>query len=239
MNSYLEKFSRPTISFEDMLDIKKGKIFYIETDRFTAHSLHSSIDTFDDYSDEIKKLYEITFSNSRVMEKYKAGRTRTQEQFQDLVNDQSRRWEHAYPFGGFIVTNNDTDEIVGYEIIGNGRNENTPINNTGEMCYLFNPSYHRSDVIKDVGYENIGALSLEYGQFLFQRQELVNQDYNYKNDKYEDGSVFTKLLATVRDDNVSSKRILEKIGCDYISDQYKHGYNRHVFEKTYRASLNT
>jgi len=162
------------------------------------------------------------------MEKFATGTTRTPEQFQNTVNLQSMRWEKGYPFAAFIVTDKETGAVVGYEVIGN-----SGIDNTGELAYLFNKHCHRSNTIQNVGYENVGALSLVYGESLFKAKKKINQTYNEERQEFESGSEFIKLQATTRDDNPASKRILEKIGCKYIKDDFKFGHNRHVFEKEY------
>ncbi|AVP87740.1 hypothetical protein phytr_8070 [Candidatus Phycorickettsia trachydisci] len=76
---YLDRFPRPDISYEDMLDSRGSKIVYIDTDRFTAKSLYSPKKTYDEYSETIQQLYEVTFADPKVMEKFAQGTTRTQE----------------------------------------------------------------------------------------------------------------------------------------------------------------
>lgn len=226
---YLSQFSTyPTVSYEDILDSHRGKIVYIETDRFIARSLYSSKKTYEEYSEDIQQLYQVTFADPIVMEKFATGTTRTPEQFQNTVNLQSMRWEKGYPFAAFIVTDKETGAVVGYEVIGN-----SGIDNTGELAYLFNKHCHRSNTIQNVGYENVGALSLVYGESLFKAKKKINQTYNEERQEFESGSEFIKLQATTRDDNPASKRILEKIGCKYIKDDFKFEHNRHVFEKEY------
>ncbi|WP_375326635.1 GNAT family N-acetyltransferase [Candidatus Tisiphia endosymbiont of Nemotelus uliginosus] len=229
IDAYLDKFSRPKLTYEDISDLPTGRIAYIDTDRFTARSLYSEKTTYDEYSTDIQQLYKVTFNDPIVMQKFATGNTKTQEQFESMVNLQSVRWAHGYPFAAFIITDNDKDhDVVGYEVIGNSENVHT-----GELAYLFNKAYHRSETIKDVGYENVGALCLEYGQTLFNEKRLVNQVYNQDNEKFTGGTVFTKLEATVRDDNPGSQKILEKIGGRHITNSYKFEHNRLVFEKLY------
>ena len=228
---YLSKFSTPpSVSYEDIADSPRGKIVHIETERFIASSLYSSKKTYDEYSENIQQLYKLTFADPIVMEKFVIGTARTPEpfQFQGLVNSQSMRWEKGYPFAAFMVTDKETDTVVGYEVIGN-----TGIDNTGELVYLFNKHYHRSETIQNVGYENVGALCLVYGESLFKAKKKVNQTYNEEKQKFDYGSEFIKLQATARDDNLASKRILEKIGCKYIKDDFKFEHNNHVFEREY------
>ncbi|AVP87741.1 hypothetical protein phytr_8080 [Candidatus Phycorickettsia trachydisci] len=129
-----------------------------------------------------------------------------------------------------MVTDKETDIAVGYEVIGNNAD------NMGELAYLFNKNYHRSHTIQDVGYENVGALCLVYGESLFREKQKINQTYNSEENQFEGGSEFLKFQATTRDDNFASKRLLEKIGCRYIEDNFKFGHNRHIFEKIYTAN---
>ena len=143
---YKAKFTWPHISTESIPDTRYGKIVYIETERFTAESLYSSRKTFDTFGDDIQKLYSVTFGDKAVMASFADGNVKTKEQFESTVNMQSLRWNNGYPFAGFIIMDNATDDSVGYEVIGN-----SGITNQAEMAYLFSKAYHRSDKVKDVG----------------------------------------------------------------------------------------
>ena len=224
---YTQNFSSmPEISSDSIPDSRFGKITYIYTDRFKAQSLYSPKEKFDEFGNEIQQLYRVTFGDPEVMAKYSHGNVRTPEQFEVTVNLQSIRWNYGYPFSAFMVTDKDTDKIVGYEVIGNSE-----VRNQGEMAYLFSKEYHRGENWKNVGYENIGALCLEYGKSLYDSKQFVNKSFNKTYSTFEGGEIFNGITATSRDDNIASYKILGKLGFCYKEDNFKFGHNRHIFDK--------
>jgi hypothetical protein len=228
IEKYLEKFSKPEIGFDR--NDEGIEVAYIYTDRFAAESLYSSKENYDDFSEKVKTLYNVTFADPIVMEKFASGSTRTKEQFESTVKLQSLRCGNQYPFSAFVVFDKSKDNVVGYEVIGNGEKEHS-----GELAYLFNKNYHRSETIKDVGYENVGALVLEYGAEQYKRCSMINQKYNQEISKFEGGQFFKKLEATSRTDNPGSSKILENLGFKNIGDSFKFGHDRYVWEKDYEA----
>lgn len=204
---------------------------YIYTERFRAEPLCTDKTQFEDFSDQIKILFSVTFADSHVMKKYATGKIRTEQEFEETVKSQSLRWSKNYPFAGFIITEQNTDAVVGYEVIGNGSK-----NNTGEIAYLFNKDYHNSIDKKYVGYENIGALVWGYGAELATNQKLVNQFYDTELKQFIEGSTFTTVEATARIDNIGSKKILEYLGFKEIGIINKYDYDRHKFELNYNTS---
>ncbi len=228
MEKYLEKFSKPQIEFEQ--NDEGVEVAYIYTERFTGESLYSSKENFNDFSEKIKSLYSVTFADPIVMEKFASGTVRNEESFQNTVKLQSLRCANQYPFSAFFVMDNNNDNAVGYEVIGNGDQPNA-----GEVAYLFNKDYHRSQAIQDVGYECVGALVLEYGSEQHKRGSMVNQRYNEETDEFENGEVFTKVQATSRIDNPGSSKILENLGFKHIGDSFKFGHDRYIWEKDYQA----
>jgi len=228
MEKYLEKFSKARIEFDK--NDEEVEVVYIYTERFTAESLYSSKENFNDFSEKIKSLYSVSFADPIVMEKYAAGTVSNEVSFQNTVKLQSLRCAHKNPFSAFIVMDNNNDSVVGYEIIGNGDQPNT-----GETAYLFNKNYHRSATMKDVGYENVGALVLEYGAEQYQRQSMVNQRYNKETDNFEGGEIFTKVQATSRIDNPGSSTILKNLGFKNIGNSFKFGHDRYDWEKDYQT----
>jgi len=214
---YQSLFSCPHISEESIDESSRGGIIvYIETYRFTAKSLYSPKTKFDEYSDEIQQLYKVTFCDKTVMEKFVSGVTKTQDEFVTNVNLQSLRWSYGYKFAGFIITDNSNDNVVGYEVIGN-----SGISNKGEIAYLFNKDYHRTKDMQNVGYENVGALVLEYGKELYKSKQLVNQGFNHDKTALIGEEALKGVVATAKDDNLGSCRILEKTGFFYTYDTFK------------------
>jgi Acetyltransferase (GNAT) domain len=235
---YYEKFNQAQVSFDELPDSRKGFIAHIETDRFHATSINvkNNPSTFQDLPNNLKKLYEVTFADSQVMEKFATGKTLTPEIFLARMKMQSDRSEKGYPFVGFVVENPENDDVLGYEVIGNGfDSDDKPMPNTGELAYLFNKDYHRggSKGLQDVGYECAGGLVVGYGEKLYNEKRKVNQSFNEATDEFENGTDFFIVTATSRTDNLGSARILEKLGFDYIGVNEKFGRGRFVFEKDY------
>ena len=221
LKQYEEKCGKFTIDFDK--DCKT----YIYTERFTAEPLSTDKNQFQDFPIEFQKLHECVFSDTNVMEKFATGKVKSEQEFEQTVALQSLRWSHGYPFAGFIVTETDTDTVVGYEQIGNSNKQNT-----GEVAYLFS-TYKRSDTKKYVGLENVGALILGYGMELAKKQALVNQLYDDKSDTFTEGTVFSKAYATARTDNIGSQKILEYLGFAKTDIVNKYGHQRHEFELDY------
>lgn len=202
---------------------------YIYTERFTAEPLYTDKTRFEDFPTKIKDLFVATFADSRVMEKFAIGAVRTEQEFEGTVKLQSLRSSHNYPFSAFLVTDNATDVVVGYEVIGNGSKSNT-----GEAAYLFNKDYHRSGAKKYVGYENVGALILGHGAELYKNNAVVNQVYSEETKRFTGGTTFTTVSATARLDNIGSVKILESLGFSEVGRTNKYGHDRHEFELNYR-----
>jgi hypothetical protein len=114
-------------------------------------------------------------------------------------------------------------------VIGNSGDPNS----TGEVAYLFNKNYHKSETTKYVGYENVGALIWGYGASLYAKKDCVNQVYDSKEEKFVGGLPFTSLSATSRTDNIASVRILEKLGFGKGEITNKFGHDRYEFELKY------
>lgn len=211
---------------------KSENTTYIYTERFIAESLHTDKTLFNEFPDKIKDLFTNTFAEPNVMTKFATGAVKTQQEFEGIVRLQSSRSSAGYPFSGFIVTEQETEKVLGYEVIGNGSKLNT-----GQVAYLYNHRYHNSDKKKHVGYENVGALILGYGVELFQNNVCVNQTYDEKEKKFTGGSTFTTIEATARIDNIGSLKILENLGFSEVGKTTKYGHDRHEFELRYEDIL--
>jgi len=211
---YINKFGNFDISYDKTGDIT---LPYIYTDRFFMSPLISKHKHFNDYSSDIQQLYNVTFGDENVMEKYyNDGKPIAIEKFEEIVNRSSCMWEHQNPFAWFIITDNENNKVVGCQIIANTNINKEPILDTARIAYLFNKDYHRSNIIQGVGLECVTALD-GYGKSLFDRESLVNQIYNDTTNKFEGGTILKKLFTYVRRDNIPSLKILLQLG--FRSDQ--------------------
>jgi hypothetical protein len=224
MDEYADKCGDFRVEF----DADDGKT-YIYTQRFYAESLCTKESQFSDFEPHIKILYQTTFSDAEVMEKYLKGETKTEKSFEDLVKLHSTRWLNGHPFAAFVIRERDRDLVAGYEVLGNSC---TP--GVGETAYLFNKHYHRSESKKHVGYENVGALIWGYGAELYKRGAFVNKVFREDAaTKFSGGTPFSTVSATSRIDNMGSVRILEKLGFSKVGTSNKFGNDRFEFRLNY------
>ena len=198
----LERYKEKCGSFEVSHDVSIDDvpITYIHTERFVAETLYTSEANFDDFSDQIRDLYRLTFADDFVMERFGTGKIKTPEEFVDVVTRQSLRALNNDPFSVFIVTNKSNDEVVGFEGIVNSVGANKR-----ETFYLFRQDYQRhKGIYENVGYENAGALIWGHGEEL-SKQALESQEFVAR-------ETFTGVYATARTDNWGSIKILENLG---------------------------
>ncbi len=229
MAKFIERYKEKCGTFEISSSVEDDicKI-YIHTERFIAKTLFSKETKFDDFPDEIKDLYKVTFLDPIVMEKFGPGTPESVEKFEERVNLQSFRASLGYPFCGFVVLDKENDNVVGYEEIAND-SESNPV----AVAYLFSKDYQRSSGKKYVGYENVGALIYGYGVKLYNENVLVNSSYNKKSHKFEGWSIFSTVYATARTDNYASQSILTNLGFSHISTTSEIYEARHMYQLNY------
>ena len=227
----IEKYKNTLGEFSIENDQEDGRnVVEIHTQRFLARTLYTDKTDYQDFPREIKELYTVTFGDNDVMQKYEHGVAYSKERFAKDVTMRSSRALHNYPFNGFIVTDKNSDAVVGFETIGNGGQEGA-----GEMVYLFNKKYHNNGYLSGnkhagVGYENVGALVFGYGKQLYENGAFVNADMQ----TFVGGNRFEKITASARVDNPGSIRILEKLGFEKQGRPVElHGNQRFLFEFNY------
>lgn len=202
---------------------------HIYTQRFHSYSIYTHENKYENYSNNLKELYQLTFNDPVVMEKYATGEVRTQEFYENLINLQSLRVSKNYPFHAFIVCDIESDVVIGYEVLGN-----SGIDNVSEVAYLFRRDYCRNNEKKYVGYENVGALIWCYGERLYNEQKhFVNMNYDNQTKQFIDGSIFKSILATSRTDNLASEKILRNLGFKETRIIEKFEHERFEFKLDY------
>ncbi|WP_417904771.1 GNAT family N-acetyltransferase [Candidatus Tisiphia endosymbiont of Micropterix aruncella] len=191
-----------TLGEEDENGVLKS---YIYTERFRAESLYTTENDFANFPDKIKQLFNFMSADPVIMERSATGEVSVEE-FVERVHEQSFLWNNGYSFATFIITDESNDAVVGSEVISDGSKDHA-----GEIAYSFNQEYRRSNTKKYVGYENVGALILGYGQELAKKQAYVNKTYDEQLKKFVGGEIFTTVEATTSITNIASKTILERL----------------------------
>jgi RimJ/RimL family protein N-acetyltransferase len=244
-SKYLERFEQPEISVENLIDSRKGQKVIIDTSRFTAKSIISAAKNYEELSEPLKQLYKVTFGDTDVVKTFGTGNVHTTESYFNRVELQSQRWINDYPFAAFIMRHKDTDDVVGYMVIGNGFKDNTPIDHSGEVSYLIakrfqNSGYQENSTIgqqnfQHVGTECVGGLILGYGQKLYEESKMINQVFSKTSEKFEGGTVFNQVLGTAKVDNPGSIKIMQNLGFEIKSTSELYGSERYTLVKDYNS----
>lgn len=211
-------------SFEVSIDNTDNDKYEVNiyTERFHAFSIYSDETKYELYPNKIKELYNVTFNDNEVMQRYAKGTTYTIESYEERINAQSLRVAKSYPFHGLLVCDRLTDVVVGYEIIGNGSNDHI-----AETAYVFRKEYQRSGEKRYVGFENVGALIWGYGEKLYKEGvHLINRDYDEELFDFTGGTNYKSILALVRPDNPASAKLLSNLGFEMVGKQDKLGHER-------------
>jgi hypothetical protein len=232
----LARYHEKCGAFEVSHDIGEDDIYrtYINTERFLAETIYTGQKDFVDFPEGFRDLYRLTFADQRVMNKFSDGAAKERQEFEELIEEHSLRAAHDNPFSAFIVTDKESDQVVGYEVIGNG-----PGSNIAEVVYLFRHDYQRhKGSKKNVGYENVGALIWGHGKDLVHNRVFVNQDYDIESVQFTGGAAFTGVCATVRSDDWGSEKILGHLGFSRTGvDESSFGVSRCEYELDYSQFL--
>lgn len=162
-------------------------------------------------SDRVTNYCDL-LGNGEVMAKFGTGEAWSIAQTTQRVNLWVDRWIRNDPFSSFSVSKNDDDKFIGHVVLGHGDESGQ-----AELAYVFNKPYWSHGY----GNETVTSVVNEYAAELHQR------DYKI------DGVTFSSMIATARDDNQPSSKILENAGMVCIRDEIKYGHNRHVFFKSF------
>jgi RimJ/RimL family protein N-acetyltransferase len=118
------------------------------------------------------------------------------------------RWKKNDPFSSLAVFKNDDNQFIGHVDLGHGDEPGQ-----SEMAYVFaKPLWGNG-----YGKEAVTAVVREYAP------ELVTRNYNLE------GKPFTSIIATARNDNEASVKIIAHTGMKSISQSVMYGKNRHTF----------
>jgi [ribosomal protein S5]-alanine N-acetyltransferase len=194
---------KPEIVFEK--NDKNQLTVTIETDRLHMQSVAKS-----DLA-----CYSQLFSNPHNMSKYGYGQPWLSEITNRVVGGWVNRWENNDPFSSFAISKNDIDvsdldesSFIGHVVLGYGDKPGS-----AELGYAFDNKYWG----QGYGKEAVNPIVREYAS------ELIEHGYKIK------GEDFDSIVATTREDNIGSIRILENTGMKCIREEFKYEHNRYVF----------
>jgi RimJ/RimL family protein N-acetyltransferase len=118
------------------------------------------------------------------------------------------RWNNDNPFSSLFIFKNDTDEMVGHVLLGDGDQPGF-----AELAYVFDKKFWGQGYGKEV----IPIIVQEYAP------ELVERNYKLI------GENFKRIEATARPDNPASINLLKAAGLKKFSEKPKWGQVRHFF----------
>lgn len=173
---------RSAINFVNYTD--GGLAVTIDTDRLHMRSVEATEEDFNSYT--------TLFGDPDVMRKYAAGLTKSREETIERIRDVwANRWKENNPYSGFAVFRKDTKEFIGHVIVGHG-----DVSGESHIAYLLMKNHWGNGF----GTEAVDALTREYAPATIQEGHKV------------EGKILEKITATVRVDNIPSKKILKKVG---------------------------
>jgi ribosomal-protein-alanine N-acetyltransferase len=149
------------------------------------------------------------FGDHEVMQTFATGNTFTQEEVCERVNKWIRRWQENDPYTGFSVFEKSSRNFLGAVVIGHGDNPGE-----AEIAYLFRKAVWG----QKYGSEAVHALVHKYAP------ETRKREY-----KTLDGEILHTIVATAREDNIASWRILEKVGMRREKEEERYGAKRFIY----------
>lgn len=187
-------------------DPQEGLSVTIDTDRLHIRSVEATEEDYDRYA--------ALFGDKEVMKKYATGQTKTREEIKTRINGWVKRWLEHDPYSGFAVFKKDTKEFVGHIVLGHGDRPGE-----SELAGLGNQGFWK----KGYGKEAAMAIVREYAP------ATVREGY------FLEGKPLERIVATARPDVPASKRILEKVGMQFVRAEEKFGAMRHHYAINLKA----
>ena len=149
------------------------------------------------------------YSNPKVMEKFATGTTRDMDFVTNRLTDWESRYGKGNPFSGLTVRTIEESKILGNVVIGGGEEPNS-----SELAYFL----REDEWNKRYGSEMVGAVTLFYAPLL--------KRLGFCPPKCQE---FDTIIATSRDDNDPSFKILAKSGFEKGESSEKFGHQRHIY----------
>ncbi len=204
IEEYKNRFGEPQITLQK--DEQDHLCVTINTQQLRVTSVSKPmVNNYQDY----------LFGNEKVMAKYGTQTTKNQEYTQDRINTWVNRWNANNPFAGLAVLlkhSQQEEEFLGHVILGGGDEANC-----SELAYMIREDKWN----QGYGYEATGALVLFLGP------EIVKRGYKLPN-----GQTFKYIVATAREDNIPSVKILHKLGFVAYMQTEKYGHPRDHYKLT-------
>jgi RimJ/RimL family protein N-acetyltransferase len=154
--------------------------------------------------------YAGLYGDADVMGKFATGVPRDKAFVEGRINGWVDRWEHSNPFSSLAVFKRDEDDLAGQVVLGGGEEPKT-----SELAYLFNKKFWK----KGIGKESVAAVVQHYAPELHKRSYKVG------------GQPFEAIVATAREDNIASWKILDEVGFVQDGTSEKFGAKRKEYRK--------
>lgn len=152
--------------------------------------------------------YTSLFGNKEVMRKFATGQTKTMVEVYDRLKGWIKRWHERDPYSAMSVFKKDTNEFVGYVVLGHGDRPGE-----SEMAGLEVTATWK----KGYGAEAAKAMVKTFAP------ATVNEGFKLE------GKTLSRIVATARPDNPASYKILEKLGMHIAKKEEKYGALRNHY----------
>jgi len=153
--------------------------------------------------------YAKLFGNAEVMRKYATGETKSKEEMRKRIEASwALRWKGKDPYSALAVFKKESGEFLGHIVLGHG-----DYPGESEAAYIF----HKQFWGQGYGGEAVSALIQDYAPATIQEGYLL------------DGKPLSRIVATIRPDNIASIRIAEKVGMIFAMSETKYGRERHYY----------
>jgi RimJ/RimL family protein N-acetyltransferase len=119
------------------------------------------------------------------------------------------RWDSNDPFSSLVVSKNEDDKLIGHVVLGYDQSNS----GNAELAYIFDNKFWN----QGYGKEAVVPVVKEYAPTLIKKGYKVGT------------AEFNKIIATTRDDNKASIKILEKAGLKKSGEEKSSGHMRYTF----------
>jgi len=158
---------------------------------------------------DIQEYHEHIYRSQTVMEKFATGQCRDIEYVTQRVASWADRWQQGVPFSAFTLRKPDDSCFLGTMVLG-GADEP----NSSEIAYMIK----YDEWGKGYGSEAVGEL-MQYAASLHRKGASL-----------PNGEIFNRVIATCRQDNKRSYRVLQKLGFSVYKTSQKFGHTRDHYE---------
>lgn len=154
------------------------------------------------------KHYSLLFGDPEVMAKYGDGKIKSEKEIISRIRDSwVKRLKQQDPFAGLAIFKKGTNKVLGNITLGYGDHPGE-----AELAYIL----HKDCWNQGYGTEAVEAVIEKYAPAILKKGFLL------------EGKPLTKIVATTREDNIASVRILRKF-MHFTKEEERHGALRHHY----------